>query len=283
MPTPSHLIFCFFLLTLSACAPPAAEHAADDKITPATPALTEAPWMQHLLDSLHLAGSILIFDETGNRYTSNDFARAKSGQLPASTFKIPNTIIALETSVASNPEHLFKWDGTDRWLDAWERDLTLEEAFAASCVPCYQEVARAVGPERMRTELDRLGYPGMVFNPETIDNFWLGGDSRISQWQQIDFLRRIYHGELPIRPATQRAIREIMVIEKTTSYVLSGKTGWSTDGENNNGWFVGFVERGEKVYYFATNVSPGLGFDMADFASSRLLVTKLALTNMEVL
>lgn len=239
--------------------------------------------MQHLLDSFLLAGSILIFDEADNRYTSNDFAWAKSGQLPASTFKIPNTIIALETGVATGPDHLFRWDGTDHWLDAWEQDLTLKEAFAASCVPCYQEVARAVGPERMRAELDRLGYPGMVFNPETIDNFWLGGDSRISQWQQIDFLRRIYHGELPICPATQRAIREIMVIEKTTSYVLSGKTGWSIDGENNNGWFVGFVEQGEKVYYFATNVSPGLGFDMEGFATSRVLLTKLALTKMKVL
>lgn len=222
----------------------------------------------------------MIYDDTADTYHANSYEGANTGQLPASTFKIPNTIIALEAGVAAGPDHLFEWDGTDHWLDAWEQDLTLKEAFAASCVPCYQEVARAVGPERMRTELDRLEYPGMVFDSATVDNFWLGGKSRISPQQQIDFLRRIYQGELPIRPATQAAIRDIMVRERTNDYVLSGKTGWSVDGEKNNGWFVGFVERGDKVFYFATNVEPGPGFDMDGFAAARVEVTRLTLARM---
>jgi beta-lactamase class D len=236
-----------------------------------------------LLDSLNLTGTILVFDETNNTYHSNSFEEVNTGQLPASTFKIPNTIIALETGVAADPDHLFKWDGTDRWLDAWERDLTLKEAFAASCVPCYQEVARAVGADRMKAELDRLSYPGMVFDSATVDNFWLGGDSRISPQEQINFLRRIYQEELPIRPATQRAIRDIMVMEQTDDYTLSGKTGWSIDGEDNNGWFVGFVARGGKVYYFATNVSPGPGFEMSEFGAARVRVTRLALVGLGIL
>ncbi len=236
--------------------------------------------LQHLLDSFKLDGTILIFDEEENALYFNDLEGAYTGQLPASTFKIPNTIIALETGVASGPEHLFPWDGTDRWLDAWEQDLTLKQAYAVSCVPCYQEVARAVGPEKMRSELVRLGYPEMVFDSATVDNFWLQGESRITPYQQIQFLRRLNHEELPIRKTTQTAIREIMLREQTEAYSLSGKTGWSIDGEKNNGWFVGFVERGGKVYYFATNVEPGTGFEMDGFAAVRVAVTRLALTRL---
>ena len=233
--------------------------------------------IQQLLDSLQLKGSILLFDESINTYCSNDYAWAVRGQLPASTFKIPNTIIALETGVASGPEHLFPWDGTDRWLDAWEQDLTLKQAYAVSCVPCYQEVARAVGPEKMRSELQRLGYPEMVFDSATVDNFWLRGESRITPYRQIQFLRRLYHEELPIREETQRAIREIMLMEQTDVYSLSGKTGWSVDGEKNNGWFVGFREEAGRVVFFATNVEPGEGFDMRTFTKVRVDITRLAL------
>ncbi|TXF88894.1 class D beta-lactamase [Neolewinella aurantiaca] len=235
---------------------------------------------QHLLDSFKLDGTVLIFDEQENALYFNDLERAYTGQLPASTFKIPNTIIALETGIASGPEHLFPWDGTDRWLDAWEQDLTLKQAYSVSCVPCYQEVARAVGPEKMRSELERLGYPEMVFDAAAVDNFWLRGESRITPYQQIQFLRRLYHEELPIKKTTQAAIREIMLREQTEAYSLSGKTGWSIDGEKNNGWFVGFVERGGKVYYFATNVEPGAGFEMDGFAAVRVAVTRLALTRL---
>jgi len=239
--------------------------------------------LQTLLDSTHLRGVVLVYDEAANTYHANDYEWASTGQLPASTFKIPNTLIALETGVAPSPEHVFKWDGTDHWLDAWEQDLTLKEAFAASCVPCYQEVARAVGPERMRAELDKLAYTGMVFDSTTVDNFWLGGDSRITPFQQVQFLRRLHNEQLPIKASTQAAIRDIMVRERTQDYVLSGKTGWSVDGEKNNGWFVGFVKRGDEVFYFATNVEPGPGFDMDDFADARVMVTHLELRRLGVL
>lgn len=251
-----------------------------DNITPQKISETA---LQALLDSLNLTGTILLFDEVENTYYANDFKAVNNGQLPASTFKIPNTIIALETGVASSSDHLFVWDGTDRWLNAWEQDLTLKEAFAASCVPCYQEVARAVGPERMRAELKRLGYPDMVFDSATVANFWLGGNSRISPQEQIDFLRQIYHKKLPLKPATQVAIRDIMVRERTDDYILSGKTGWSVDGAHNNGWFVGFVEWNEEVLYFATNVEPGPGFDMDGFPEARVTVTRLALTQLGIL
>ncbi|MFT6938341.1 MAG: beta-lactamase class D, partial [Saprospiraceae bacterium] len=153
---------------------------------------------QMIVDSNQVSGSILIYDSKNDTYYSNDFERAATEFLPASTFKVTNSIIGLETGVLKDRNHLFKWDGEPRRLKNWEADLTLAEAYKASCVPCYQEVARTIGTERMNEYLKKLDYGNMEIADSMIDIFWLEGEFKISQKQQIDFLKRFYNKELPI-------------------------------------------------------------------------------------
>ncbi len=207
--------------------------------------LVVAPIFQEILDSAQVMGSILLYDlkEREDIYYSNDFEWAKKGFLPASTFKITNSIIALETGVVENDSTLFKWDGQKRRIKDWEQDLIFKQAFHLSCVPCYQEVARKIGPERMKEHLDKFKYGNMQLDSSNIDMFWLQGSSQISQFQQIDFLKRFYHSKLPISKRTEQIAKKLIVIEETPDYKISGKTGWSIREGNNNGWFVGFVEK----------------------------------------
>lgn len=207
-----------------------------------------------ILDSLNVKGAILIYDVKNKTYYSNDFPWTKTGIIPASTFKIPNSIIALETGVIKSDSTVFKWGGEKRKFKKWEEDLTFKKAFQVSCVPCYQEIARKVGVKRMKSYLKKLNYKGMVFDTLTIDNFWLDGKSKFSQMQQIDFLERLYFSKLPISKRTENIMKDIMLIEKTESYSLSGKSGWGMRNEINNGWLVGYLEKNNSVYFFATNV-----------------------------
>ena len=117
----------------------------------------------------------------------------------------------------------------------------------------------------------------MVVDSNTIDTFWLMGDSRISQWQQIDFLKRFYTTELPISERTHKIIKKLMVIEKTDRYRLSGKTGLSNVNEDYNGWFVGYMEMTNSTYFFATNIVPKKGFDVDTFIKKRVELTIAAL------
>jgi beta-lactamase class D len=135
------------------------------------------PAFKAILDSLDIVGSILVFDSGKNEYWSNDFNRARDGFIPASTFKIPNSLIAIETGYLEGESHVFKWDGQKRALPNWEQDLTLRQAFQLSCVPCYQQVAREIGPESMRRYLDSFNYGNIVFDSTQIDSFWLRGAS----------------------------------------------------------------------------------------------------------
>jgi len=214
------------------------------------------PEFNKILDSLKVKGAILIYNVSNKTYYSNDFSWAKTGFIPASTFKIPNSIIALETGVIKNESIVFKWNGEKRWSKKWEQDLTFKEAFQVSCVPCYQEVARKIGVERMKNYLKKINYQKMIFDSTTIDNFWLEGESKISQVQQIEFLKRFYFSELPISKRTESIVKNIMKIEETNDYSLSGKTGLSVKDGQDNGWFVGYFEENKKVYFFAVNVEP---------------------------
>ncbi len=241
------------------------------------------PEFQSIIDSSEVIGSILIYDLSEDTYYSNDYEWSNKGNLPASTFKIVNSIIGLETDVIESDSTLFKWDGKKKWLKNWEQDLVLKSAFQFSCVPCYQEVARKIGPKKMNAYIQKLNYGNLKIDSTNIDSFWLEGESRISQTQQIDFLKRLYTFELPISERTQNIMRTIMLMEGTDQYKLSGKSGLSNDNENYNGWFVGYIELKKKTYVFATNLEPKKGFKLDSFIKKRLNLTLNAFREMNVI
>ena len=126
---------------------------------------------QSIIDSAKVNGSVLIYDSQKDIYYSNNFTWASKEKLPASTFKIPNSIIALEIGIVENDSTLFKWNGKKRFLKIWEQDLILRDAFHFSCVPCYQELARKIGEKNMNKYLAKLEYGNMKVDSTNIDVF----------------------------------------------------------------------------------------------------------------
>jgi len=236
-----------------------------------------------ILDSANVTGSILVYRPTDSTFYSNDFSYCEKGTLPASTFKIANTMIGLETGVLQDTSHLFKWDGNKRLLPVWEKDLNLKEAYQLSCVPCYQAVARDIGSERMGSMLKIFKYGDMVVTDSNIDNFWLQGNSKISLFEQIDFLHRFYTKSLAISDLTHQIMMNIMLLDKQESYSIYDKTGWVLRGNQNIGWFVGILVLKNETYYFATRIEPKPGFDMDLFPKARIKITMEALGKLGLL
>lgn len=217
--------------------------------------VTERPDFERFFTEKKLKGSFLFYDPQRDHYTAYDFERTRQRFLPASTYKILNTLIGLETGVLENENSVMKWDGVKRDVETWNRDNTLETAFKVSCVPCYQEVARKVGLKRMQEWVGKTGYGKMDIRADNLDYFWLEGNSGISQEEQIDFLRRVHDGKVPFAKQNLVVLKKVMLIEEKAGARLYGKTGWVGGKANPNiGWFVGYVEKGDKVYYFATNI-----------------------------
>jgi beta-lactamase class D len=182
----------------------------------------------------------------------------RSGQafLPASTFKIPNSLIALESGVVGDPDKdVFKWDGVKRSIEAWNQDHTLRSAIAASAVPVYQEIARRIGAERMQKYVDLFEYGNRNIGGG-IDQFWLTGELRIDPIQQIDFIDRLRRGVLPVSKRSQDLVRDILPVTKAGDATIRAKSGLlgAELGKPSLGWLVGWAEKGSAQTVFALNL-----------------------------
>lgn len=226
-----------------------------------------------LFGKYSLKGTFIIYDPSSKTYSGFNKPLWDSGYLPASTFKIPNTLIGLDLGIIDTT-YVFRWDGKPRRMKQWEHDMKLQEAFRLSCVPCYQELARKTGVARMKERLAAFDYGSMVVNEGSIDSFWLEGDSRITPRQQVLFLQRLHEGKLPVSSSAVNILTRIMVNTAGEQYVIYGKTGWAIRNGNNYGWFVGWVETSGRTYYFALLAEPEGKDGMKDFAGARVSLTK---------
>ena len=188
---------------------------------------------------------------------------------PASTFKIMNSLVALETNIAPDENLIIKWDGTVR-RDTWNKDMNMREAMKVSCVPYYQELARRIGDVEMKKWIDTIRYGNKNING-AIDMFWLNDTLLISPDEQVGFMKKLYFDKLPMSQRSQRIVRSLMLQEDSTEYKLYFKTGTQFNDNDPKhitmAWIVGFVERKEvqtgvvtkkeetnyRPYFFAMN------------------------------
>ncbi|MBE9138252.1 class D beta-lactamase [Nodosilinea sp. LEGE 07088] len=242
----------------------------------------QADFAQHFQD-LGVEGSIVIYDLSQNLSYQHNTERNAIPFLPGSTFKILNSLISLETGVIDNDLSLLTWDGVERIVPAWNRDLNMRTAFPLSAVWFYQVLARRVGHDRMQHWVTEAGYGNQdIGSAEDIDTFWLTGDLRTTPEEQIDFLRRLYNDDVPFSEDVIALVKDIMIVEQTPDYTIRAKTGWVGFGEPDQeqiGWYVGYVEQADNVYFFATNID----ILDEDDPAARLEVTHRCLETLQLL
>jgi beta-lactamase class D len=223
---------------------------------------------------LGIEGSIAIYDQKNDRTYEHNPTRNDRAFFPLSTFKLFNALVALETGVIRDDVTVLTWDGVKREFDQWNHDTNLRQAFKDSTVWFYQVLARKAGHERMQNYIDRVGYGNrQIGTSEEIDRFWLQGPLEITPKQEITFLQKLYRADLPFSKRTIDLVKDIAIVEQTPNYTLRGKTGLSLDLNPPLGWFVGYLEQNDNVYFFATNV------DLQDIkdAPARLEITRRSL------
>ena len=203
-------------------------------------------------DEFDLKGSFVMYDMAGDKYVIYDSARCNTRFTPASTFKVPNSIIGLETGVIADENFVIKWDST-KSRETCDHDLSLKDAIKYSCVWYYRELARRVGAEKMQEMLNGFDYGNKDIS-SGVDKFWLEGSLKISQVEQIEFLKKLYKYELPVQKRSIDILKNIIVLDSNSNYILRGKTGWGFEDKKNIGWLVGWVEKEGNTYFYAINV-----------------------------
>lgn len=265
MKTKKHLLIIIFLL-LSCCLFAQPSETRDD--------------LKKFYDDYNVSGSFVLFNQNNESYIFYNEAQFKQTFTPASTFKICNSLIGLETGVIKDENFVIRWDSVQRRIPAWNQDQDLKSAFKNSTVWYYQELARRVGGESMKYWLDKSNY-GNADTSGGIDQFWLSGGLRISPEQQINFLVRLHDNKLPFSQRSVDIVKQIMNAKETSQYVVRAKTGWEFKDGLNIGWYVGYVETNDNVYYFSNCIQTK--DEIPDFGKARIEILYQVLEELKVI
>lgn len=236
------------------------------------PQIKSLPRFGHHFNQAEATGTLLLMNGRTGAIRVWNSERAAKRYIPASTFKIANSLIGLETGAVKDVDEVLPYGGKPQMFKEWEQDLPLRKAIQVSAVPIYQELARRIGPERMAKGVASLAY-GNMKTGKTVDRFWLDGPLEISAVEQVRFIRQLLANELPLKPETMMAVREIVPTEPMDDATIHYKTGWCTATTPQIGWIVGWVEKDGANHPFALNI------DMADLkdAPKRMQILKACL------
>jgi beta-lactamase class D len=199
-------------------------------------------------------GTFGMFDNSRGRFTIYDMERFRKRYSPASTFKIVNALVGLQTGRLTTDSSVIPWDGTVRDNPEWNQDLSLYRAFRLSSYGHFQTLARSIGRDTMQYWLDTLKYGNMRMGPQ-VDAFWLNDTLRISPDEQLGLVKRLYFRQLPFRASVQESVKKMMLQENNATYQLAYKTGLGrTEKGMPMAWVVGWIEESRHVYPFVLNV-----------------------------
>lgn len=224
-----------------------------------------------MFDRYGVDGCFVLYDSEKNEFIRYNPALCDTGYIPASTFKIPHSLIALEEGIIKDTTQIIKWDGKIWPAKSWNSDQTLKTAVKNSCVWVYTGFASQIGIDKYYNYVKAFDYGNKnLAGPPT--RFWLAGSFRISANQQIAFLKKLYNYQLSVSKQSIDIVKNLIILEDKRSYRLSGKTGGGLISDSEYiMWLVGYVEKDNKPYFYAMN------FRTTDFdklSSARYEITK---------
>ncbi len=243
--------------------------------------------MKKPFENCDIRGSITLYDYVAKQWISSDIKDSHYPSLPASTFKIINTLIALESGVIDNEHEIVKWPGeTDTIKYGYRpdiyRDMSMEEAFKLSAGWVYVELAKRIGKAKYKQHLKASQYGNVDLSIDDPD-FWNFGNFAITPANQIEILIGVYEETLPFAKEHFATLKRMMIAEKRDEYTLRAKTGWTRDGGKDTGWWVGYVEKADNVYFFATRLIKDRSVDKPEFGRCRKDITHAILKQLEII
>ena len=226
--------------------------------------------------------SVIVYDCDDKNYFIFNDSLSKIPFSPASTFKIANAIVALENKVVTNENFELPWDSIVRSYPNWNKTQNLNSAFKNSTVWYFQEIARRIGPERMMVGLQKIKYCDSTFKiNDDIDEFWLNGNLKKNLIGQIEFINQLSSKKLNLRKKTYKTLENIMASDTISNTYIYSKTGWGVEGNEDIGWFVGYLIKNNKKYVFGSLIKTR-NYEKVDIVKLRKEIIYSALKSLEI-
>lgn len=226
-------------------------------------------WGQYF-EKYDAIGTIVVLDERVSppRYSAYDVARAEQRFSPASTYKIPHALFALDAGLVVDEFQTFEWDGTVHSYAPQNQDQNLRSAMRNSALWVFEIFAGQLGEEKSRAYLERIEYGNQ--DPRTDSGaYWVEGELAVSATEQVAMLQRLYRNDLPFSVEHQLLVKDVLINQAEKDWILRAKTGW----QSLYGWWVGWVERVDGPVFFALNIDTPNG--MADVYKREAIATEV--------
>ncbi|MFH7005162.1 penicillin-binding transpeptidase domain-containing protein [Flavobacterium bizetiae] len=238
-------------------------------------------------DDCNVDGAIVIYDNKNHKWILSDTVATRKETLPASTFKIINMLIALETKTILSENDIVKWPGSTDTIKYDYRpniyhDISVKEAFEVSAGWAFIELAKKIGKDNYKKYL-KLCHYGNLDLSQTDPDFWNFGAFGISPVNQVEFLKNFYDEKLPFSKRNIDIVKKVMITEQNQEYTIHAKTGWTRDNGINTGWWVGYLENKNGTYFFATRLLQDRKQNSASFGNCRKEITKSVFRDLNII
>jgi beta-lactamase class D len=242
---------------------------------------------QTYFDSCGVEGTIAIYDTKNKKWIASDTVGLEIETLPASTFKIINLLIALETNTIKDENEIVKWIGSTDTVKYGYRpeiyhDMPVKEAFELSAGWVFVELAKKIGKETYKKHLSESKYGNNNLSQTEVD-FWNFGDFAISPKNQVEFLLSLYEEKLPFSKRNIDIVKNVMITEQNDEYTIRAKTGWTRENNMNTGWWTGYIETKKGTFIFATRLLQDRKINRSDFGSCRKEITKKIFRDLNII
>ena len=199
-------------------------------------------------------GSFVLYDLQKDIWKIHDIEHATLRVAPNSTYKIYNALFGLENGIITPGNSLIDWNGNTYPFEAWNADQTLSSAMSASVNWYFACIDEQLGRASVQEYLHKIAYGNKDLSGD-FSSYWMESSLKISPIEQVELLTKLQNHNLGFTPENVKAVKDAIHISSSSFGDFYGKTGTGrVNGQDINGWFIGFIERQNNTYFFATNI-----------------------------
>ena len=199
-------------------------------------------------------GSFVLFDSNRDSWIVYDMEHATHRISPDSTYKIYDALWGLEENIITPQNSLLMWNGKNYPFETWNSDQTLQSAMTSSVNWYFQAIDEQLASTNIRNYIQQIGY-GNENVSGRLSTYWLESSLKISPVEQVKLLTKLQNNSLGFSSENINAVKDAICLSSSDAGTFYGKTGTGrVDGQDVNGWFIGYIETADNTYFFATNI-----------------------------
>lgn len=199
-------------------------------------------------------GSFVLFDSEAGTWQIYNKEYATLRISPNSTYKIYDALLGLESNIIKPAQSTMDWNGENYPFEAWNHDQDLNSAMQNTVNWYFQKIDQQAGADKVQAFFKKISY-GNQNTDGDLSSYWLESSLKISPIEQVELLTKLHDNDFQFSTENINAVKDSILLSSSEYGSFYGKTGTGRiNGQDINGWFVGFIETSGHTYYFATNI-----------------------------